>query len=644
MADRTEGSRGTQAVEVAPESPERDSWPSELYGDNSESKGGARDLTEGLSTLAAHIAGFGAGQTRGELVAAVLDAALAAVRADAGSVWLAGTDAFVCQVARGRDSTNLVGVEIPTAAVLDAQESDGAVLTVALKEGAAVRGALRVAREQQDAPTFGARDQAVLEIVAAAAALSIENFDRLKAADRSADLGLLVEMSREIVSTLDLDRVLRAAVNLAARAIAFDRGAVGLYSGGTCDIRAIAGADDVDAADASVQDLAARGAWAAGTGQPFYLEDRSEAASDAERIFVQVFGEDLSAAGVQSGLYLPLGDEEGIVGILFFEATRADFADPRQREMAAILAAQATVAIRNAQLYKQVPLADTLGAVNERWRALAAIPRRRRAAFAVGVVAAAAALTLIKWPLRVAGLHPTFRQTAGMDARALVGGVIAQVFVKEGESVARGMPVAQLWDAEMRAQRDASLADADADDREAEQAASRSDAAHEQMARLMSQSHRREAAVLDDQLRFTVVRSPVTGSVLTPRPDERVGARVEAGDPVLLIGRTDTLELDFAVSQEDIIRVRPGQEVHLSADGVPQKTLTGWIVRVGSLPSDTSGNVAFPVRALVPNIDGALRPGAGAEVRVLTDATSLAGRLLRAPIRTARLLWWRLWS
>ena len=123
-----------------------------------------------------------------------------------------------------------------------------------------------------------------------------------------------------------------------------------------------------------------------------------------------------------------------------------------------------------------------------------------------------------------------------------------------------------------------------------------------------------------------------------------MGARVEAGDPVLLIGRTDTLELDFAVSQEDIIRVRPGQEVHLSADGVPQKTLTGWIVRVASLPSDTSGNVAFPVRALVPNIDGALRPGAGAEVRVLTDPTSLAGRLLRAPIRTARLLWWRLWS
>jgi biotin carboxyl carrier protein len=642
VADRGEESRA-QAVGLAPESPENDSGRPRVYH-GAESKDGALNLADGLNTLAGRIAGFGTARTRGELVSAALDAAVAAVGGDAGSIWLPGTDGLVCQAAVGRDATSLVGMELPAAAVLNGSDAPGEPLSVALMHGAAAKGALRVAREEADAPAFGPRDRALLEVVAAAAALAIENSDRLKVADRSGDLGLLAEMSREIVSTLDLDRVLRAAVNLAARAIDFDRGAVGLYAGRKCDIRAIAGADEVDATDPSVQDLAARGAWAAGTGEAFYLSDRGEAGSDAERIFLQVFGEDLAAAGVQSGLYLPLNDEEGIVGILFFEAMRVDFADARQRELAAVLAAQATVAIRNAQLYKQVPLADALGAVNQRWHALLAIPRRRRAAFAAVVVAGLAAVTLIKWPLRVVGLHSEFRQTGGMEARALVGGVIARVLVREGESVARGAPVAQLWDAEMRAQRDASLADADADDREAEQAASRGDPAHERVARLLGQSHRREAALVDDQLRFTLVRSPVTGSVLTPRPDERVGARVDAGDGVLLIGRTDTLELDFGVDQEDITRVRPGQDVHLSADGLPQRTLSGRIVAVGSLASDTTGRVEFPVRALVPNADGALRPGMQAEVRVLTAPTSLAGRLLRAPIRTARLLWWRLWS
>jgi hypothetical protein len=49
------------------------------------------------------------------------------------------------------------------------------------------------------------------------------------------------------------------------------------------------------------------------------------------------------------------------------------------------------------------------------------------------------------------------------------------------------------------------------------------------------------------------------------------------------------------------------------------------------------------VRALVPNADGLLRPGMAAHARVLTDPSSLAGRLLRRPARAARLLWWRMW-
>ena len=64
-----------------------------------------------------------------------------------------------------------------------------------------------------------------------------------------------------------------------------------------------------------------------------------------------------------SGLYIPLKDDEGIVGILHFEASSADFATQRQRELAGILANQATVALRNARLYHQVPLADAIGAL-----------------------------------------------------------------------------------------------------------------------------------------------------------------------------------------------------------------------------------------------------------------------------------------
>src|SRR5207237_8937763 len=165
----------------------------------------------------------------------------------------------------------------------------------------------------------------------------------------------------------------------------------------------------VDANDPALQDLAVRAAWAAGRGEHFYLSDAADPASDAERTFVQIFGVDLSRDGATSGLYLPLKDEEGIVGILLFEAERTDFVTPRQRELTTILANQATVAVRNASLYHQVPLADTFGALSAHKEAFLALPWRRRTMYAVIALAAVAALTLVRWPLRVDGSDPVFR-------------------------------------------------------------------------------------------------------------------------------------------------------------------------------------------------------------------------------------------
>jgi multidrug efflux pump subunit AcrA (membrane-fusion protein) len=132
--------------------------------------------------------------------------------------------------------------------------------------------------------------------------------------------------------------------------------------------------------------------------------------------------------------------------------------------------------------------------------------------------------------------------------------------------------------------------------------------------------------------------------VLTPRPEERVGASLDEGDLLLTLGRTDTLELEFGVEQRDLGRVREGQEVRLRVDALPQRTFSGTVVSIGQLPVDTTEGVHYPVRARVANPDGLLKPSMEAYVRVLTDNASAGGRLVRGPVRWARLVWWRLWS
>ena len=71
------------------------------------------------------------------------------------------------------------------------------------------------------------------------------------------------------------------------------------------------------------------------------------------------------------------------------------------------------------------------------------------------------------------------------------------------------------------------------------------------------------------------MRAPAPGLVLTPRMEERTGTSLAEGDLLLLLGRTDTLELEFGVPQQDILRVRPGQNVRLRVDALPSAHVRG---------------------------------------------------------------------
>jgi multidrug resistance efflux pump len=567
------------------------------------------------------------------------------------SIWVPSGDRLHCRGALGEHRERLSGVSAP-AEELEHQldhELDVAVAAAPIVAAERTVAVIRVTRSLAAHGPFTTAERDALRRLTTAAGMAMVTANRLAASERAAaeaerELALITEMSREITSTLDLDRVLRTVVNLASKALKFDRGAIALYEHGVCDIRAVAGADGVDAKDTALQDLAVRAAWAAGVGESFYLSERTDPGSDAERTFVQIFGDDLERDGAMSGLYLPLKDEEGIVGILLFEATRSDFATPRERDLAAILANQSTVAVRNARLYRQVPLASAIGAISAKRAAFFELPAQRRRIYVGAAALTLAALTLIRWPMRVTGVDPTFRPLVRAEVRPILPGVIDRVFVREGMLVERGAPVAHLRDDERRAQREASLAAVAAAERAAAVAASRGDAAEERLQRLRVDVLRRDADLLDEQIRSSVVRAPVRGVILTARPDERVGSHAAAGDLLAVVGRTDSLELEFGVGERDITRVREGDEVRLRIEALPQHTFSGRVTSIGATSTAAGERVAFPVRAVVANPDGLLRPGMAAHARVLTEPASALWRLARAPVRATRLAWWRFWS
>ena len=607
-----------------------------------------------------------------ELLPRVFDRVLTAVGAGGGSLWIAEGDMLHCRLAVGGSAAKLVGAQMPvgtgfigdvaqkqrTTMVMEAVRDprfqaatdttedtvSNTVMATAMVAGGVTVGAVQVVDKRTGTGAFDAHDRELLEGLAAAAASSLRNAQLHGAERRARDLAVLLEISREITATLDIDRVLQSVVNLASKALDFDRGAVGLYEKGKCDIRAVAGQETVDPDDPALRDLIARAEWAAGRGETLYLTDRDDPSSDAERLFVTIFGQDLAKDEVRGGLYLPLKDEEGVLGVLVFESGSPEFAGETQREIAAILANQTGVALRNAQLYHQVPMVNALGALAARKQALLSLPRQRVRVYGGIALALLAAVTLIRWPLRVPGVDPVLRPSGYTPVRVLVDGTIERVGVREGSRVQRGDVLAVLRATPLAAEREGTAADAATADRLASLAASRGDAAEERLHRIRGDALRRELALLDEELGLTTVRAPAAGLVLTPRMEERAGTSLAEGDPLLVLGRTDTLELEFGVAQQDILRVRRGQEVRLRVDALPSRTFDGRVTSIAELPLEQDGEIRYPVRAAVANPDGLLKPAMAAHARVLTDPASTVTRALRAPSRWARLMWWRIWS
>ena len=108
-----------------------------------------------------------------------------------------------------------------------------------------------------------------------------------------------------------------SVVNLASRALTFDRGAVALYDKGKCEIRAVAGQETVDQKDPEPAgpDRAGR------LGRRPRRDALPDATATSRRrtrsgCSSRSSGRTCEAASVSSGLYLPLKDEEGMLGVL----------------------------------------------------------------------------------------------------------------------------------------------------------------------------------------------------------------------------------------------------------------------------------------------------------------------------------------
>lgn len=156
-----------------------------------------------------------------------------------------------------------------------------------------------------------------------------------------------------------------------------------------------------------------------------------------------------------------------------------------------------------------------------------------------------------------------------------------------------------------------------------------------------------------DRLEKTRIRSPVSGTVLTPYPRRGIGQRVLEGETVLVIGDLSDWVVKALLREEDIPKIREGQPAKVFIKALPHteyKVFTGRVEEVplspltdekGEIAKDKAGRIFYPVTIGIedPNvIKGneriSLWYGLGAKVKIVVKREKIWRLLYERFLRT----------
>jgi RND family efflux transporter MFP subunit len=468
---------------------------------------------------------------------------------------------------------------------------------------------------KRDGTPFDDDDLFFLTNLCEATSGALNNASRFYAERKVEILQALVNVSREITATLNLDRVLQTVVNGPSAVIPNERTAIALEKRGRFQISAISGEHEVNPGDENVKRLSQILQWAADLNEEFYIRQvadevdhpREETRAKFQRYFEQ--------SGMRAFFCLPLTDDEGRVGVLSLESGDPDFLSSAHREMLRVLAGQATVALRNAQLYREVPFINVLEPVIQRKQKFMAMPKNRRVFWTSAAVAILLILAIVPVPMRVSGAAEV-----GPVRRAMIepqfDGMVSQVYVHEGQFVHRGDVLADLADwndrealAGAKAKYETALA-------QMNRALAVSDGSEAGTQRLQAEYWNSEVQRARERLELVHLRAPIDGWVTTPHMENLVGRHLDAGDPFAEVEDNSHALVDVAIDEADIPLLNSGAKAAVKLNGFPMRVFKG-NVAVLSPKSTVQGQARyFYARVSTPNPDGVMRPGMQGQCKI----------------------------
>ncbi len=509
-------------------------------------------------------------------------------------------------------------------------------LLVPLMQGEAEVGVLEAVNKTDGIP-FDDDDQFFLMTMAETVSSALKNASLMHAERKLEILETLVNVSSEITSTLRLDRLLQIVVNRPQSVLPYEVSAIALDHRGSLQLKAVSGRSSLPLGDAQVDRINELMRWLELQPSQLHLRltDESDAASNLPGPVLRHFQE----SGTRALYSLPLMDDQGRVGLLLYESSNPDFLDLPHTEMIKILGAQATVAIRNAMLYREVPLISLLEPLAQRKRALQRTNPARRKTILAAAALAGVLMAICPLPMRISAAAIVAPQHL-VSVDAPVDGNVAAVYARDGQRVQAGELLGALNDWQWRME----LASAEAKYHSAQLVMEDSLAHNAPQAgadRAQAEFLRAEVDRMRSRVESAQLRSPITGIVTTPSLENAAGEHLDAGATFAQVLDLSRAVVDIAVPQSTVSFVAPGQSVTIKLDSYPQSTWHGKVDVLSPSAVPINGERAFVARVALDNQQMLLRAGMTGRAKIFIGYRPAGSALLGRPTLW---LWQTLWN
>lgn len=476
---------------------------------------------------------------------------------------------------------------------------------------------------------FSEEDLKLIELFGSSAAMYIKNAKLFASEKKAKDLSALIDIGKNITSTLDLDAVLVSIVNLSSRILPFDESQISVTKVGSSEklsLRAISGQQEVDSSEIKNKMMEEiHNSIIKKDLDVVYVPSLDEFEEDKLPQIIKKYMEDYS---INSFWAKSLKDDQGTVGVYSFESEDKYLVSTEYNEILDILTAQSTVALRNVDLYNTIPSSQYVKSLKDNFvnqiKNFKEIPSRKIQQFVAGIIISVLCLVFIKVPYNVAAnIEILPRQKIHFSQ---VQSTVKKVYVKEGHHVKKGELLVELDTSDSKIQlldKRSKLQKAKTEMFKMLEERNIADYKIKESEYLSLDS---EIELLEKKIAMSRIIATEDGVIISEKLEELVGKPVNFGEELVKLADVNNLIVQFEVPENSVQYVRSKQEVKFKVYGQPNSSFSNGIKLLsvageGRQLIESDPNKYYMAKAIVDNknIDNKLRPGMTGRGKIYTE-------------------------